>query len=57
MVLMVVQAVLFDMDGVVVDTEQSVTAFWRRIACLHGVTLAVEDLQRYAPQLFQPAPT
>lgn len=41
------EAVLFDMDGVIVDTEQSVTAFWQRIADLHGVTLTTEDLQRH----------
>ncbi len=41
------EAIPFDMDGVVVDTEQSVTRFWRRIAALHGVALSDEDLQRY----------
>jgi HAD superfamily hydrolase (TIGR01509 family) len=41
------EAVLFDMDGVVVDTEQSVTDFWQRLARDHGRTLSVEDLERH----------
>src|SRR5437588_365217 len=40
-------AVLFDMDGVVVETEGAVTRFWQRFAAQHGVTLSEEDLQRH----------
>ena len=29
-------AILFDMDGVVVDTHQAVTAFWQQVAALPG---------------------
>lgn len=37
------RAVLFDMDGVVIDTEAAVTAFWERLAARHGVTLTPAD--------------
>ncbi len=37
------QAVLFDMDGVIVDTYHSVTALWRQLAREHGVHLTQED--------------
>ena len=35
-------AVLFDMDGVVIDTHHSVTAFWNDLANQHQVQLADE---------------
>jgi beta-phosphoglucomutase-like phosphatase (HAD superfamily) len=38
-----IQAVLFDMDGVVIDTRQSVAAFWRAFAAERGVTLSPDD--------------
>jgi HAD superfamily hydrolase (TIGR01509 family) len=37
--------VLFDMDGVLVDTEQSVTDFWRRMARELRVTLSQHDFE------------
>lgn len=37
------RALLFDMDGVVIDTESAVTVFWERLAARHGVTLTPED--------------
>jgi HAD superfamily hydrolase (TIGR01509 family) len=37
------EAVLFDMDGVVIDTRQSVTAFWLALAAEHRVTLTPDD--------------
>lgn len=40
-------AALFDMDGVVVDTEQSVTAFWQQLAARHGVTLSQDNFARH----------
>ena len=36
------RAVLFDMDGVVIDTRQSVTDFWQAVAGEHHVTLTCE---------------
>ncbi|MFI6292810.1 HAD family hydrolase [Nonomuraea sp. NPDC050790] len=41
------EAVLFDMDGVVVDTEQSVTDFWQRLAGAEGYTLSGPELERH----------
>jgi HAD superfamily hydrolase (TIGR01509 family) len=32
-------AVLFDMDGVVIDTHESVVSYWNNLAQLHGVEL------------------
>jgi HAD superfamily hydrolase (TIGR01509 family) len=37
------EAVLFDMDGVVIDTRQSVTAFWTAFAQEQGVVLSADD--------------
>ncbi len=39
-------ALLFDMDGVIIDTRPYVTAFWRRLAAQHGVSLSEADFQR-----------
>ena len=36
-------AVLFDMDGVVIDTQAAVTAFWELIAARYQVELTQED--------------
>ncbi len=41
------EAVLFDMDGVIVDTTQSVTAFWLRLAARHGLALGEADFARH----------
>jgi HAD superfamily hydrolase (TIGR01509 family) len=38
------QAALFDMDGVLVDTTESVVRFWRDLAGEHGGTIADDDL-------------
>jgi HAD superfamily hydrolase (TIGR01509 family) len=42
---MAYQAVLFDMDGVVVDTHQSVTHFWLELAGQHQVQLRQSDFE------------
>jgi beta-phosphoglucomutase-like phosphatase (HAD superfamily) len=39
--------VLFDMGGVLVDTERSVTDFWRRMARELRVTLTQQDFERH----------
>lgn len=41
------RAVLFDMDGVVVDTERPVRAFWQELARSEGVVLSAADLDRH----------
>jgi HAD superfamily hydrolase (TIGR01509 family) len=40
-------AVLFDMDGVVVDTAGSVSDFWHQLASSHGITLSAENMRRH----------
>jgi sugar-phosphatase len=42
-VMEVFRAVLFDMDGVVIDTRQSVTDFWQDVAAEQNVTLTPDD--------------
>jgi HAD superfamily hydrolase (TIGR01509 family) len=42
---MTYQAVLFDMDGVVVDTNQSVTRFWLELADQHQIQLSQTDFE------------
>jgi mannitol-1-/sugar-/sorbitol-6-phosphatase len=37
------EAVLFDMDGVIVDTYHSVTTYWQQLALEHDVHLTQED--------------
>jgi HAD superfamily hydrolase (TIGR01509 family) len=44
---MTYQAVLFDMDGVVVDSERSVTEFWQDLARLEGYSLSGDDLEQH----------
>lgn len=39
--------VLFDLDGVIADTESSITAFWNGIAAQHAVTLTSDDFRRH----------
>jgi sugar-phosphatase len=39
-------AVVFDLDGVIVDTQAIVRAGWRRFVALHGLTLRESDLPR-----------
>ncbi len=41
------EAALFDMDGVVIDTEKSVTAFWQKTAQTYQVKLTPADFQQY----------
>ncbi len=40
------EAILFDLDGVIIDTHQAVTEFWLRLAATHGVALTPADFQR-----------
>jgi HAD superfamily hydrolase (TIGR01509 family) len=37
------RAVLFDMDGVIVDTERAVTAFWQKLAAAHHIHISEGD--------------
>ncbi|MFN8442743.1 MAG: HAD family phosphatase [Caldilineaceae bacterium] len=41
------QAVLFDMDGVVIDTHEPVTRFWNDLAALHRVNLTAVDFETH----------
>jgi HAD superfamily hydrolase (TIGR01509 family) len=36
-------ALLFDMDGVIVDTQEAVTAFWEKLASKHAIRLTQAD--------------
>lgn len=41
------KAVLFDLDGVVIDSNQGITAFWKMIAADYGVSLQESDFLQY----------
>ena len=41
------EAILFDMDGVIVDTYQSVTEFWQNLAEAYQVHLTQADFNQY----------
>ncbi|MFN8456607.1 MAG: HAD family phosphatase [Anaerolineae bacterium] len=41
------QAILFDMDGVIIDTHDSVTAFWHTIAAEWNMTLTQADFEQH----------
>ena len=41
------KAILFDMDGVVIDSRQSVVDFWEAVAAEHRVTLTEDDYVRH----------
>jgi HAD superfamily hydrolase (TIGR01509 family) len=41
------KAVLFDMDGVVIDTRQSVIDFWEAVAADHHITLTDDDFNQH----------
>lgn len=41
------RAVLFDMDGVVIDTRQSILDFWQAVAAEQGVMLTTDDFDRH----------
>lgn len=38
-----IKAVLFDMDGVLIDTEKYLTRFWQQAAAEAGLSLKIED--------------
>ena len=38
-----IRAVLFDMDGVLIDTEKYLTRFWRQAAAEAGLLLSLEE--------------
>ncbi|MCD4685060.1 MAG: HAD family phosphatase [Anaerolineae bacterium] len=42
-----IAAILFDMDGVIIDTHDSVTAYWHTLAEQHGVTLTEDDFKTH----------
>jgi HAD superfamily hydrolase (TIGR01509 family) len=44
---MIYTAILFDMDGVVIDTHQAVTQFWLALAAEHGIQLSQADFQQH----------
>lgn len=44
---MVYRAILFDMDGVIVDTHQAVTDFWQRWSKIHHVELTSTDFHQH----------
>ena len=52
------EAILFDMDGVIVDTYQSVTKFWQNIAkakCILRKLISIStctDVQQLIPLIF-----
>jgi sugar-phosphatase len=39
-------AILFDMDGVIIDTRPSVNTFWQRLAAENGIELTTADFHR-----------
>ncbi|MBZ0300132.1 MAG: HAD family phosphatase [Anaerolineae bacterium] len=41
------EAVLFDMDGVLIDTHVEVTRFWQRLAARYHVTLTPDDFVQH----------
>lgn len=41
------EAILFDLDGVVVDTNRSVTAFWQQVAASYGSELTSAELNQW----------
>lgn len=41
------EAILFDMDGVVIDTHDSVTEFWLALAVEHQLELSQADFQQH----------
>jgi HAD superfamily hydrolase (TIGR01509 family) len=44
---MLYEAVLMDMDGVLIDTQQSILAFWQRVASTYHVHLTQEDIDQH----------
>jgi HAD superfamily hydrolase (TIGR01509 family) len=41
------EAICFDMDGVVVDTQFTVTSFWQKLATEYALTLAQDDFDQH----------
>lgn len=41
------RAVLFDMDGVIIDTQSAVDAFWLNLANAHNIALSSSDFTRH----------
>src|SRR5258708_7114052 len=41
------EAICFDMDGVIVNTQCTVTAFWQLLARAYALTLTQEDFERH----------
>ena len=41
------QAALFDMDGVLIDTRQEVTAYWLALAAQHGVQISDIEFEQH----------
>lgn len=44
---MLYEAVLMDMDGVLIDTQPSILAFWRQAASTYHIHLTQEDIDRH----------
>ena len=42
-----IKAVLFDMDGVLIDTEKYLTQFWQMAAAEAGLSLTMEDCYQF----------
>lgn len=41
------KAILFDMDGVIIDTHQAITAFWYDLAAIHNIQLTDAIFEEY----------
>jgi HAD superfamily hydrolase (TIGR01549 family) len=41
------EAVLVDMDGVLIDTQQSILAFWQRLAAEFHIQITTEDIDEH----------
>lgn len=41
------EAILMDMDGVLIDTQESIIAFWQWLASEHHVHLSQDDIDRH----------
>ena len=41
------EAVLMDMDGVLIDTQESIIAFWQRLASEHDIHLSQDDIDQH----------
>ena len=41
------EAVLMDMDGVIIDTQQSIVAFWQLLASEYHIRFTQEDIDQH----------